>query len=386
MISLDSALLTQQIGNARARHEAYAEQVGGRISLVICNRRGAAPLSPYQSERLNAQPTESRSFFHYLLDGYRVGVQIHAEQPVDLITSQDPFLTALVGQRLRRRLHVPLIIQDHSSFLSSPYFVREKRRNLGLRLLGRLVLPRADAVRVVNRRERLACIRLGVKAERVCVIPVAVDLSRFKAPASPESIKTWRQKLNLAPDTPTVLWVGRPVAFKNLPLLLNAFERVQTEIPEARLVLAGDMSGTNIPGQIAVRGLTEAVRLPGAVAYEELPALYQAATVYALSSNYEGLPRVLLEAGAAGLPVVSTDNAGAADLIVEGITGKLVPIGGDEAMAHALVDLLRQPGRRREIGQRARQHVLSAFDEQDLVTRWTGMWKQVAKGAPPCMS
>src|SRR5258705_9494467 len=153
MISLDAATLTQQIGNSRLRHQAYADRIG-RVSMVICNRKKANALPPYESANLTARPTNSATYFQYLLDGYREGLRLAAKHPVDLITSQDPFLTALIGLALRRRLKVPLLIQDHSSFLESPHFRAELPRNHFLRWLALWTLPRADAVRVVNRQER----------------------------------------------------------------------------------------------------------------------------------------------------------------------------------------------------------------------------------------
>src|SRR5260221_3330755 len=118
MISMDTAVLTQQIGNSRLRHHTYADRIG-RVSMVVCNRRRTGSLSAYTTSNLIARPTNSGTYLHYLLDGYREGLRFAAEQPVDLITSQDPFLSALVGLALHRKLKVPLLMQDHSSFLES---------------------------------------------------------------------------------------------------------------------------------------------------------------------------------------------------------------------------------------------------------------------------
>lgn len=388
MLSLDTTILKppeQSIGNARARHERYAEMFDGRISMVVCSKRGTN-YPEYRTARVIARATESRNYLAYLRDGYRVAMRYAREQPIDLITTQDPFLTALIGLALRTRLRAPLLVQDHSSFLSSRYFVAERGALIGYgsRLLALLTLPRANAVRVVNRRERLACIRIGVRPDRVCVIPVAVNLRGFAAPVPHTEIKRWRERLGLNPETPTVLWVGHPAPPKNLPMLLNAFGHVVADLPDARLILAGDMNGTNIVGQAAARGLAESVIFPGPVAHTDLPALYQLADVFALSSDYEGLPRVLLEAGAAGLPVVSTDNGGAADLIVDGMTGALVAIGDGEAMAQTLIALLRDPVRRQAISERARQHILSNFEESGLMARWVNMQRNVAARRAPC--
>src|SRR5690242_5683792 len=108
MLSMDGSLLTETIGNSRARHEGYAERAG-RISVVVCNRGTA--LKPYASERLFIEPTNSHGYFNYLLDGYRAAMKLHRSQPINVITSQDPFLTGLIGLALRRRFNVPLIMQ-----------------------------------------------------------------------------------------------------------------------------------------------------------------------------------------------------------------------------------------------------------------------------------
>ncbi|MCS6870406.1 MAG: glycosyltransferase family 4 protein [Anaerolineae bacterium] len=385
MIGTDTSLLTGTIDNSLVRHEDYALRANGRISVVLCNRRQAdRPLTPYRSERLSVQPTESRGYINYISDGVRLGMARHAEQPIDLITSQDPFLTALIGLRLRAKTRRPLIVQDFSCFVSSPYFLRERPRNRLLRLMARFTLPRADAVRVLNKRERLACIRLGVKPSRVCVSPLVTYIHPFAAPPNPERMAAWRQQLDLPEGTPVVLWVGRPVPFKNLPVLLQAFKRIYSAMPQARLVIGGDMSGTNIVGQAAAYGLGEVTRFPGAIKYDDLPPLYQLASVYALSSNYEGLGRVLLEAAAARLPIVSTANEGAADIIAHGITGYLTPIGDPEKLAEAILAVLQHPVRARQMAERAYEYVMNNFAPEKLTERWIGMWRRVVQGLTPC--
>ncbi len=385
MIGTDTTLLTGSIDNTLARHEDYAARADGQISVILCNRKQPErPLTPYRSERLLVQPTESRGYADYIPTGVRLGMARHAEQPIDLITAQDPFLTALIGLRLRAKTRRPLIVQDFSCFVSSPYFLRERPRNRLLGLLARLTLPRADAVRVLNKRERLACLRLGVKPSRVCVIPIVTYIQPFAAPPDPEQVAAWRQQLDLPEGTPVVLWVGRPVPFKNLPMLLQAFKRVHSAMPQARLVIGGDVSGTNIVGQAAAYGLGEVTRFTGAVKYADLPALYRLASVYALSSNYEGLGRVLLEAAAAGVPLVSTANEGASDIIVHGITGYLTPIGDPDKLAESILNVLRHPVRARQMAARAHEYVMNHFAPDDLTARWIGMWRRVAQGSPPC--
>lgn len=382
MLSMDTSILTQNIGNSRERHALYAEQAG-LLTMVICNRRSPA-LGAYQSDRVIAYPTHSRSYLHYLWDGYRMGLKFQSARPIDMIAAQDPFLTGLIGLMLRRRLHVPLILQDHSSLVDNCYFAAENPRNRWLQRLARWTLHRADAVRVVNHQERLACMRHGVAADRLCVIPVAPDLVPFLTPPTDAQINRWREQLHIGPQTPVILWVGRLVPVKNVPLLLRAFRRVQAELGDARLIMVTDRAGTALSDAIA--GIASSVSILSAVARADLPALYATATVYAHSSNYEGFGLVLAEAAAAGLPAVSTATDGAQEIIIEGQTGRLVPIGDEAAMAQALLDLLRDPAQCRTMGDRARQHIQDAFDEQRLMNEWIEMWRAVGEKRSPCAS
>jgi glycosyltransferase involved in cell wall biosynthesis len=233
----------------------------------------------------------------------------------------------------------------------------------------------ADAVRVLNEGERRACLRHGVHPDRVSVAPIPTDISRFRVPASEEHLASWRSELGIESQTPLALWVGRPDPVKDLPTLLNAFARVHRRIPEARLVLAGDLEETTIRDQIAALGLSPAVKLPGAVPHDELPPLYQIATVYVHSSCYEGLGLVMIEAAAAGLPVVSTATDGARDIVLDGVTGTLVPIGDAAALADALLDFLSNPDRARMMGERGRQHVGERFDQERTTAAWIDMWR-----------
>jgi glycosyltransferase involved in cell wall biosynthesis len=386
MVSMDTAILSQRIGDTRRRHALYAEQIG-RISMAVLNRRRVAALQPYRSDNVVAVPTNSRSYLHYLPDGLRTALELVGRDRVDLITSQDPFLTALIGLRLRGKLNAPLLVQDHSSFLTSPHFAAEAPRNLLLRALARWTIPRADGVRVVNRREGERCVDYGAPPDRVCVIPLLPDLQRFADDSSPANDPSaWRIRLSLPPDAPVVLWVGRPSPFKNLPMLIRAFARLRQDCPTAILVLGGDLRHSAAPALIEQYGLGDAVRLTGPVAHTDLPALYRAASVYALSSNYEGLAIVLLEASASALPVVTTANFGALDALRDGVTALMVPIGDEAALAGALLRVIGDPQTARRMGQAAREHVLVAFDEGRLLARWMAMWRAMAAGEAPCAS
>jgi glycosyltransferase involved in cell wall biosynthesis len=162
-------------------------------------------------------------------------------------------------------------------------------------------------------------------------------------------------------------YVGRLVPVKNVPMLLGAFARVHAIAPEARLAIVGD--GELAP---ALRELVQNRGLSGAVRFDgwrsDLPAVYAGFDALALTSVNEGTPVAVIEAMAAGLPVVATAVGGVPDVVTDGRDGLLVAPGDEEAMAQAMLRLLRRADERRALGTAAREVVRARFAASRLVT------------------
>lgn len=372
-ISLDSTLLDGGIGNSLSRHREYAERVDA-LDVVVCARGARAGFDRTATAALRVRATESRTRLHYVRDGLRIARLLESERAHTVVTTQDAFLTGVIGVQLKRQLGIPLIVQDHSSVFGSPNFLSERVLNRALYLLARRVIHYADAVRVVNTAEGEACVGIGVPRERIHVIPVATPLRPFM-----QAVRTadWRRRLQLDDDDRVALWVGRAVPVKNLPLLIDAFADAHRAVPRARLVLAGDMSSSEIPGLVERLGLTDAVRFAGPVPHDELAGLYRAADVYVHSSRYEGLGLVLVEAAASALPLISTTTDGTRDVIRDGVTGVLTEHRRD-ALSRAMVDLLQDTAKAEIMGRAAQADVLVRFDPEVLSNRWTSLWHEVS--------
>jgi len=152
---------------------------------------------------------------------------------------------------------------------------------------------------------------------------------------------------------PTVLCTANFRAQKGHPVLIEAFARVAERLPDARLVLLGD--GPQLSAareQIGRLGLGGRVELPGPQA-DVWPWLAKA-QVFALASHYEPLGIAVLEAMAAGLPVVASGVDGIRELVLPGVTGELVPPGDPAAMAAALIAILESPATAAEMGTAGR--------------------------------
>ncbi len=356
------------------RHLEYARRAGGHIDLIVDDPR---PMSIEHGPTLRIQTTGTGRV-SYFGRASALAQKSAREWPPDLITTQDPFLTAYAGLRLRRLLRRPVIIQNHSTFMSEPFWVRERPAlNSAMRMLARVLLPRADGWRVVNTHEREYYLnQLHLHGERVRVLPVPCRIDSFLAGAKAAEVGQRRAQMDLADGDRVILWVGRPVKVKRLPLLFSVFDAVRSNHPHSRLVLVGDPSllAPDERREAAPAGTVWA----GAVAFDRLPAFYAMAEVFVSTSRYEGFGRVLVEAGAAARPAVATATAGARDIIRHGQTGYLEPAEDAQALAERVRALLDAPAHAQALGRAARDHVRSAFDPERAFEAIVNHWREVA--------
>ncbi len=175
--------------------------------------------------------------------------------------------------------------------------------------------------------------------------------------------------LRAGPSVPVVITVGRLFPQKRHDLLVDAFARVLRKL-RAELWICGDGPERHkLERKVAHLTLGPNVRIPG-----HCPnpfALMRQATLFVLSSDYEGLPNALIEAQGLGLPAVSTRCPhGPEDIIDDGNTGLLTPPGDAKALAEAMLTIVSDPTRRRQMGQAAKLHARRLFDTAHLMTTW----------------
>jgi glycosyltransferase involved in cell wall biosynthesis len=218
--------------------------------------------------------------------------------------------------------------------------------------LDRQMLRRMDGVVCVSEGQAIKVRRAGVPAERVHVIHNAIDPSRFAAGggAARASGRAALQALFASPRDHVVVGVGRLSPEKGFADLVEAARLVVQELPDAGFVIVGDgPSRQGLEAQLRDAGLAGHVVLAGFRA--DVDALLPGADVLAQSSHTEGLPNVVLEACAAGVPVVATDVGGTGEVVADGVNGRLVPAGAPRTLASRLLELLRDPVRRQAMGE-----------------------------------
>jgi glycosyltransferase involved in cell wall biosynthesis len=259
---------------------------------------------------------------------------------------------------------------------AGPGFFKELWSRLFYRL-ARLTYAYADLIVTIYEGNRTAQIQDGADPARTLVVPNGVNLADFG-----EIVPSPR-----APGAFTVGFVGRIVPIKDVKTFLRAFGLVAAALPEARARLVGpddedEEYAAECRTLVATLGIAERVSFTGRA---DVRQHYPDMDVIALTSLSEGLPLVMLEAYAAGLPVVASDVGACRELIVGrdaqdkalGPSGLVTGIADPGATADALLTLARDPGLRREMGEAGRVRVRRYYDEADLVRSYRGIYARL---------
>ncbi|HEY0706942.1 MAG TPA: glycosyltransferase family 4 protein [Polyangia bacterium] len=203
----------------------------------------------------------------------------------------------------------------------------------------RRTLPRASRIIAVSRDLADKSIALGAPPERTVVVPNGVDRRLF----FPRDRAAARATLGLASDAHLVVYVGRVEPAKGIPELLTAFETIAAADPKAALAIVGGGSLKDRCAQAAA-AFPGRVHVAGPRPLEEVSTWVAASDLVTLPSHNEGTPNVVLEALAGGRRVVATNVGGIPDLITTPALGELVPPRDPDALAAALLRVLKEPG------------------------------------------
>lgn len=256
----------------------------------------------------------------------------------------------VIGWRAARRVGIPVVAVAHG-WTAATLKVRLNER------LDRFVMQFMDCIVAVSDAQAGRVRQAGVPDERISVIRNAVDASAFAAPdpaARQELLRFFAR-----PPRWIVGAAGRLSPEKGFDQFIEAAARVASAEPEIGFVIFGDGPLRNVLArQVSARGLAGRLILAGFRA--DLCRFVPHWDLAVLSSYTEGLPVVVLEALAAGVPVVATAVGGTPEIVEDGINGYLVPPGDADLLAQRMLDVLRS-GNGPAMGQRGRQRVEAEF-------------------------
>ncbi|MDW8144801.1 MAG: glycosyltransferase family 4 protein [Roseiflexaceae bacterium] len=274
---------------------------------------------------------------------------VDRERPLEAPLRYDNILTT------PRRLVVKLARGAHPRHAMRNYFIHAPLRWV-------------DHVVALSHAEREFLVRLGIDPQRISVLPNAVDLQAYSTAPPP-----------VAARPPLVLFIGQLVPRKGYDLLARAMPAVLNAVPEARFVFVShNRSGEAELRQIAAAGgVADRLEIAGRVSEAEKIRLLHQAAVVAAPSRYEGFGIPLIEAMAAGAPVVTTDVVANNEIVDHERTGLLVPYGDVTALAAALTRLLSDRALGERLATAGRAEVFARYSADRLAMNLEILYKRL---------
>ena len=232
-----------------------------------------------------------------------------------------------------------------------------------------------DAVTVMSRHLASDLVHRRVMSNtHVHVIPNLVDVARFNRGASRDQV---RAAMGVTKDQFLWLAAGRLDEPKDYPNLLNAFAVLSRRHPDTCLMVAGEGPlSSDLNSMIAHLGMDDCVRLLGLRL--DMPKLYAASDALVLSSAWEGMPVVVLEAMASATPVVSTSVGAVPEVVSDGVSGMLVPPGDHQALANGMARMMELPDQTRQaLGQAGYRRVRAEFSIDSVIDKWEELFNRL---------
>lgn len=269
----------------------------------------------------------------------------------DLITVQDQYYLAWLAWKLARQFKIGLEIQVHGF---EKFFGWRK-------MIAKFVIPRADAIRVVSQRLKKQMIDdFGVKEEKITVVPIYVErISHIAYRTSPDGKFIF-------------LTVSRLVPVKNIEMQIRAFKNLELRFKNIELWIAGE---GELREKLEVETHNHAsVRFFGW--QNDLGKFYSQADAFLLTSNYEGWGMVIIEAASFGLPIIMTDVGCAGEVIKDGESGIVIPVGGQKELEAAMRKIIEDEDLRQKLGEGAKKAVEELPSRGETLKLYLESWRK----------
>jgi len=249
-----------------------------------------------------------------------------------------------------------------------------KPKRFVYRLLYRLMAGKVDGFIAVSDEVCQSLIRqIGPIQNKVITIPNGVDVKRYERPGNKAALC---DQLGLEANSRLVATVGRLTAQKGHRYLIDAATTILSAHPDTYFLFIGDGElKDELQSQVQKAGLSRHVHFLGN--RDDVPDLLAAVDLFVLPSLWEGLSIALLEAMAAGKPIVATAVSGTIQVMISGQTGLVVPLGDSGALADAIIQLLSAPAQAQAMGQAAKQHVKVNFSAQKQANEHLALYRHL---------
>lgn len=240
------------------------------------------------------------------------------------------------------------------------------------------VMRRFDHLIAVSDATKSAMIDAGLSPSKITVIHNAIDTTAW----APRATNTFRSEFGLEGVFPLIGYIGRITEEKDLQTWLRVAANIARQYTKARFVIVGDGASPRL--QTELQEMATGLRISERIVFtgyrQDLQNIYAALDVFFMTSCREGLSNSILEAMAMGLPVVATDVGGTKELIEDGDSGYLLPVGDSTGMTAAILKLLGDQRLRSRMALAARKRVEEKFSFQVRLRRIEDLYEQLLRG------
>lgn len=287
----------------------------------------------------------------------------HWKYKFDVLHCHGVYPTGYVGSSFQKITGVPVVITPHGGDIKKNQEGYIINRKITLRI--KKTFSEAQAVTAISSYVKGQVINLNANPDRVYLIPNGIWLNKFRSFANEQKIH----------EKPYIVYLGRLVRLKGVDILMRAFSRINMQYPDIRLKIAGDgREKDNLIRLGDALGIAGNIDFLGVVRGPEKAQLLAGALFLVLPSQREGLPVVVLEAFASGIPVVASSVGGTSDIIKDDENGFLVPYGDIEGFANKILLLLENDLLRGKLAVNA-SAAASSYDWSKIAKQYADVYR-----------
>ena len=309
------------------------------------------------SENVFAYGSGGKNKVRQFFSVWKTASEVLKKEKFDVITTQDPYFTGMLGLFLTKKYNIPLEVQVHG--LGEVGFLK--------RILRKFILKRADGIRAVGLRLKKEIMAMGLSEEKIIVIPVYtgtdVQVNTPKTYPSGEFI---------------FLFVGRLVPVKNIQMQIEAMKILKEQSVRVKLWIVGTgPEEKRLKKLVSQYGLEDVVEFFGWKNTKELEEFYKKAHCLLLTSKSEGWGMVVLEAGAYGMPVIMTDVGLVGEIITDDVNGKIVSCNN----TMELVKIMEQIIKDKNLFEKLSRNILNTIREfptrKEILQKYLSGWGKI---------
>lgn len=351
----------------------YLTELGHKVTVLVPQYRGYKEQTKYIYDIHRYYLLPHLLFLEPTLITYLMIEKIKTE--FDILHCHFAYPSGYCGVKLKKIFNIPVVITVHGVDIQNKPDI-----NYGIRLNPqidkkvRYAIKKADAITSVSKTIKEEIIKLGGSEEQIYDIPNGVEIKKYKNRSGFGSI---REKYKISYNTKIILLVGRNHPVKGYDYCLKAISRVKNIYSGIKCIIIGS-NVNNLKSSIHQLGLDNIVILLEPMSNDTLVDFYLAADMFVSTSLMESFGIVILEAMAAGLPIIVTDIAGSRDIVKNGVNGLIIPPSNPEVLAEKIIELLENDKLRDSISQNAK--IESQKYEWEVIARkYVNVYQNVSK-------